>query len=145
MTSENFDLTTIGERPMAEEEGRRWMCVNGLHVLGLAVRETGKGTGLLLFRHAVMPEMVGERDVLGLMYGEKHVECDLCKLTGKGKTIRTWWAREYELRRMGQRIADAKRTNGITEGKRTNGITEGKRTNGTTDGISRSGIRRNER
>ena len=84
-----------------EETEVRWQCPNKRHVLGLVVQENGKGRGLLLFRHAVVPDDLAEAQALSIFWGlgEMPVECDACRDEGESSYIRTWVPGEYEMRR----------------------------------------------
>lgn len=95
--SEKVDL-----KAYQEETEVRWQCPNRRHVLGLVVQENGKGRGLLLFRHAVVPEDLAEAQALSIFWGlgEMPVECDACRVEGERSYIRTWVPGEYEVRRL---------------------------------------------
>lgn len=85
----------------------RWYCARKRHILGVVFKEGGKGSGLILFRHAVPSEgdVTGARQA-GLFYGELHVTCDLCEghgVVGK-EAVRTFWPGEYELNRLLRKV-----------------------------------------
>lgn len=80
---------------MAEEKVVRWLCPSKEHVLGLVVRENGRGSGVLLFRQAVpIGGDITEAVQIGLIYGEMTVYCSCCG------QVRTWYPGEYELMKL---------------------------------------------
>lgn len=84
-----------------EEEKKevRWMCPSKKHVLGLVVRENGRGSGVLLFREAVTAGGdITEANQIGLVYGEMTVYCSGCG------QVRTWYPGEYELKKLLQKM-----------------------------------------
>lgn len=77
----------------------RWMCPSKEHVLGLVVRENGRGSGVLLFREAVpIDGDITEAAQIGLVFGEMTVYCSCCG------QVRTWYAGEYELERLLRKV-----------------------------------------
>lgn len=88
-----------------EEPVKRWMCARKRHILGVVFQESGKGHGLILFRHA-LPESgdITQAGQVGMFLGELHVTCDLCKAEGVGDPVRTWFPGEYEINRLLRKV-----------------------------------------